>query len=74
MQVQLENLWPSGGTLGIVTVGGRNFHRDIDCPGYRQGVRQAEEKGRTINKVEEVTAAIARDRGKAACRRCWPQT
>ncbi|MEU5905365.1 hypothetical protein ABZ780_13440 [Micromonospora sp. NPDC047467] len=73
VQVQLENRWPPGGTLGIVTTGGRTFHRDTACPGYRQGVRQAEKKGRRINKVECVSAASARDRGKGACRRCWPR-
>ncbi|MEU9508455.1 hypothetical protein AB0D32_19520 [Micromonospora sp. NPDC048170] len=69
--VQLENRWPSGGTVGVVTTGGRTFHRDTDCPGYRQGVRQAEKNGRAVNEVETVSAAAAQDRGKAACRICW---
>lgn len=74
MPVQLANTWPSGGTRGIVTTGGRAFHRDTDCPGYRQGVRQAEKKGRGINQVELVSAAAAQDRGKSACRICWRRT
>ncbi|SIR90426.1 hypothetical protein SAMN05444858_12631 [Micromonospora avicenniae] len=74
MPVQLENPWPAGGTRGIVTTGGRTFHRDTTCPGYRQGVRQAEKKGRRVNEVERVTAATAQDRGKSACRICWPRT
>jgi hypothetical protein len=70
--VQLANTWPPGGTVGIVTTGGRTFHRDVDCPGYRQGVTQAAKKGRNISEVEAVSAREAHARGKAACRRCWP--
>ncbi|MEH0985853.1 hypothetical protein [Micromonospora sp. CPCC 205556] len=73
VKVQLDNPWPPGGTLGVITIGGRTFHKNTDCPGYRQGVRQAEKKGWTINKVEHIRAAAARDRGKGACRRCWPR-
>lgn len=74
VQVQLDNPWPPGGTPGVVTIGGRTFHKDTDCRGYQRGVREAERKGRTINKVERVRAAAAQDRGKAACRICWPRT
>lgn len=68
---QLAQSWPLPDTPGIVTTGGRTFHRDEQCPGYRQGVRNSVRKGRMVRAVEHVTAREAQERGKAACGRCW---
>jgi hypothetical protein len=68
---QLANTWPSNDTLGIVTSLGRTFHVSDACPGYQQGIRNAEKRGVAPQEIERVDAAEARTRGKAACRRCW---
>ncbi|GAA1342985.1 hypothetical protein GCM10009660_30990 [Catellatospora bangladeshensis] len=70
---QLDQPWPPPDTPGIVTVGGRTFHRDAECSGYRQGVRNSLRHGREPNPVEQVTARQARDRGKGRCSVCWSE-
>ena len=68
---QLDQPWPAPDTPGIVTTGGRTFHRDEECPGYRQGINNLTRQGGMPREVEHVTAREARERGKAACSRCW---
>jgi hypothetical protein len=65
------NPWLADATPGIVTVDGRTFHAGELCSGYQQGIRNTKKRGATPNPVQHVTAQKARDRGKAACRRCW---
>lgn len=70
---QLARPWPLMSTEGIVTTGGRTFHRDETCPGYVRGCDEAVKRGRRLGLVERVTARKAKSRGKAACSFCWGQ-
>ncbi|MDQ3403196.1 MAG: hypothetical protein M3548_07340 [Actinomycetota bacterium] len=68
---QNEQRWPPPETPGIVTVGDRTFHRNEECSGYMQGVRNSIKHGRALNPIEQVTARQARERGKGRCNVCW---
>jgi hypothetical protein len=68
---QLEQPWPPPDTPGIVTVGGRTFHRYENCSGYQQAVRISIKHKRKLNPIESVTARQAKERGKGRCSVCW---
>lgn len=68
---QLEQPWPPPETMGMVTRKGRNFHRDENCSGYQQGVRNSIKRHHKLSPRETVTAEEAKDRGKGCCSVCW---
>ena len=54
----------------VITTKGRRYHVDESCPGYQQGIVNAEKRGMTVHAPSRVTEATATLRGKTACLRC----
>ncbi len=53
-----------------ITTKGRRYHVDESCPGYQQGIVNAENRGMDLHPPNRVTEAAAELRGESRCLRC----